>query len=1164
MLASEEFRVKFCLHPEKYLGHNPAKEYVTPSRILLGMGPDDLEIIGKIARSLEIDRIINVAAILETMSSLDRALSERLLEGQIIPYDEILFHISSTLLGLNSWLLFGLPPTPSVIETLTNHKVQIDAILLLDDSNNATDSQSLVLDCKENGQVCDVPIKVVHWESESINNVLICIRQAFNPFLPQSHVDTLQDGTFNDKDRYQYVQNAIASFSLGDTKTQTETVSLELSADNPNPPSAIRCHAKQQMLGETGLFCPVAWKTLKELVQSGPDHLVTVDGYHYCLSGPEALEAFSRNPFDYVPSSFIDTDTVQFVPWILLLNIPRSYLGERLVELCGKTFLLQEIEYGRVKKTYREKLLVNSLKDPESRSDEEILYLKSIEEAIFTTIAQGRLTSSIKPIIVALQDTMCEVGEISIDRVVNSITEYKLSSAPMLVISLNIAQETFIEQQLMEWKKSISSKNGRIDTTSLSVSKAHEHTDLDSADVDVNNLESLEREKLETKYQEGISVHNGILERLGIRGIAILPISLANETIRQSIDKVKYFINNLHERKSSLLQRCEVLTYQEMLDELIMGRSIISNYNTTCPLTFICGAKHDESSFKCVNYRNRLYFPDGEHNLKRFVANPATYVYISNRIGESAHVRLQCCIVGPPKMGKTTLALDLASHYDLVYVSPHTAVAWIQRYSKHTLLGSYLTQNVDSWPASVLYIAIMHRICAGDCQSRGWVLDDFFINDEEWEQTKRINHEINGAFPSVMFYLKRKDNCCNAYSKLTSFYTMAFGAFHLQQLISMKDSASSSWKILDKAKQKLDSYLRLRREYNRVMSTSKAKGPVGMYGVLLHQKTVEDNLNENVQLFCPVELTKRCLFASYMTDRRHIVQYNGSYYFCANKENLETFLQNADKILATISDQEDIKSLVSSPPIDFSITSLFMDLNSKDAEFKGFCPVTLELAQTGIKKETAEQWKHLVKGSDFHRASFCGKVYLFASEMQKQRFLFEPHRYIYQKLPHKLPPSVRQPVACSKACVSHYEQELDVPIQKAMLLIGKERPKLPGTSTKASACILLGLMLKTDYSAISEKTRTRYQKAMGEFKLDCGLLEVLKSAISSQMFCGAGINLIRAVRSSGDSSTNVSTSTESTTMIRSDSHETQEIRKRFDLLLSESAEPSRLVRYIIA
>nr|CCA16541.1 conserved hypothetical protein [Albugo laibachii Nc14] len=1175
LLASEEYRDQFCKHPEKYLRRNPAEEMTLPSRIILGMESDDVKTIEKIAALFKIEHNISATQILETISSLKKALATRLLKGQSIPFDEILPRLSTTLMSLDSWLLFGMVPTTSVIETLTNHGVQIDAILMLDDSKNDSKSQSaLLMDYKERKIICDIPIKVVDVGRNPFDHVLMLIRQAFNPFLPQSRVDTHQDGTFNDTDRSQYVKNEIASINTRTPNASVETVSSELTDDISTARSLLDSYDKQKMLGVTGLFCPVAWKTRKELVQSGPEHIATLNGYHYCFSGHEELDVFARNPWEYVPLCFADTDTTQFVPWMLLLNIPRYHVGQKFVKMCGEHFSLQEIEYDSVKEIYSEKLLVNSLEKPESQSKKEALYINAMKEVIFSSTAQERTSPSERPIIVSLQSTFDE-GDVSTDYFVKALSEYKLSSLPLLVLTMDIAQESFIEQELVEWKKSLVSKKGKIDMTSLSVSKTHEsisvHDDPfehDNESIDWNHMEPLERENLDTQYRKGVSVRDSILERLKVRGITIVPLALAKGTFRQSLDQVKSLSNMLQRRKSSLFERCEVLTYQGMLGELQLGRSIISKFMTTCPLTFRSNAKHDSNSFQCVKYRSRLYFPDGEHNLKAFVASPATYVYKSNRSGESARMRLQCCIVGPPKVGKTRLALALASHYDLVYVSPYTAVTWIQRYLGYTLLGIHLDQSAKTWPPSVLYIALLHRICAGDCQSRGWVLDDFFSSEEEWEQTERINHKTDGAFPAIMFYLKSEEKHHNTYSMLTNSYTMAFGAFHLQQLQPMVDSTLSFWKTLDRAKEKVELYLRLGRDYKHVVLESNSMGPVGMYGVLLHRKTIEVNLDGNVRQFCPVELSQRCLLASHLTDRRHIVKYNGIYYFCANKENFDAFLQHADKFLAKISNEEHIKHLVCSPPVDLSVTSLFMDHISQDAEYKGFCPVTLKLedredAQVGMRKETTERWTHLVKGSYFHRATFRDKLYLFASEMQKQRFLYQPYRYIYQKLPKKLPPSVSQLSTCPKTIVPHYEQELDLTIQKAMLRIGNERPKLSGTSTKATACIFLGLMLKTENSAISEKTRSRYRNMLDEFQLDCGIIQVLRNLICSQMFCGAGINLIRAVRSGGDGSNNMSTSTEATAIKSNDTYDTQELRERFDMLHSESVERNKLNRYIV-
>ena len=186
---------------------------------------------------------------------------------------------------------------------------------------------------------------------------------------------------------------------------------------------------------------------------------------------------------------------------------------------------------------------------------------------------------------------------------------------------------------------------------------------------------------------------------------------------------------------------------------------------------------------------------------------------------------------------------------------------------------------------------------------------------------------------------------------------------------------------------------------------------------------------------------------------------------------MEIFLKFPEKILETrdLPDQLPRKLLLNECG----------DIYETRIELEANCVVTL-----------AEEGK-LVKGNPTILASYGDRIYCFANNALREKYMKKPQKYEKTKLPVKIPPKADNMVNFVleefESSVGFLDQMLGQVIIKGLLEVGTQKLMFPLLTPKQTALKHFSLFLKAHNPANTAFQKEKYSKKLWEFKKYCNL-----------------------------------------------------------------------------
>lgn len=1152
LFATASAREFFCAHPLQFLLKKPIQKQV--NKIWL-VGSVNLSSYAEQFGQLTSAKVFPATHILS--SHLPMAVEMELMEGKPLSGATAVSIVTDAMLHAQSsanWVLCDLPLTVDSLNALKDKDLLPELIIYMDAEESVLRHEADQSGCGalvfvKNEQLksqvaLGAPLIEAVREAgvafqtcpmyEDANDTMEALRRIIDPLTPR--IDRVDDG-------YLVPEDAASLFSIpiGDE-------------DEEDPAS------RRQKMGETAHFCPVSWCRKQVLVPGTPEFVSAFDLKYYAFAGKEEQAAFERNPAKYIPSA-PDT-TASLVPVIVILGV-RGSRRRRIVaalEHIITSFTMIKIDEGQVLQAMSKRLQIETLKDEAQQVPEPQVYVDVAMDHINAAIAAS--STSGKPTAVLLSGIGSDESRLPSSELLELCIRNNL--CPTLALPLAISEGKLLERMIKQWKNNLPPPK-RFKAAKPGDSKEE---DEQEPEFNIEEAQAEEMQRLQEQFQSDAEAMTAALDMLRARGIAVSPPIDVSGTLRESVKKTKEEVESFMRRKASLFESCEILEHEQVVERLRTGEALVGKHNTGWPalgphrqLTPLSTGVPQRG----VLYRGRLYFPGSQDEITRFVSEPSRYLRESS---VSPEHRITCAVTGAPATGKTSLAKALATRFNLVYISPQASIDWVlQCYGGTGVWEELHVAAAAGGKVSdiTIHTAICLRIQSSECQQRGWVLDDYLLQPAElhhsiqphtlvqpamliildgsfqriWELKKAAISpkavEQQGNDPETQSLALFSENAAReeliiAFSiwqkqrlDLIGYWTTTFGAFHLQQLDT---NQVSFWKICAQAERHLEHHVDRVCRYRK---QSVASQPASIYGVLRSAASLQTQVHPIFQTFCPVELCQSRYHESCMSDRSFCVEYKGHCFWFANELNLKQFEEQPEEYMGEDAEQE-AQRLMQKMPVDASLLSLLAVPDCDFPELKGYCPVSYALGAG------AKDWSALVKGQVFFRASYQHKVYFFASEGMRRRFLTEPRRFVSQSLPIKLPPQVS--VALAKNYPGKLEQELSTVLNESLLRLGSERPKFLHVNVRASACVYMALILKTQATSLPDAVKAQFIARKTAFECDCRLGEMLKGAITpSNASCGPAVKGVRAARGK-----------ESVESSRSET-DLSEIRSRFDAIV---------------
>lgn len=1123
LFATASAREFFCAHPLQFLLKKPIQKELKKIWLISTVA------LAPYAERFEQLTTANVFPATQILSShLPMAVEMELMEGKSLSSATAVNVIADAMLHAQStakWVLCDLPLTVDSLNALKEINLLPEIVIYMD-----TDETLLRQEVSKSGGGVLVSIKNEQLKSqvapgtpliqavreagvafeicpmyEDVSDTMEALRRLIDPLA--SRVDRVNDG-------YLLPEDAASVFSIptGD--------------EEDDAPS------RRQKMGETAHFCPVSWCRKQVLVSGTPKFVSAFDFKYYAFAGKQEQEAFERNPDKYIPLA--PDATASLIPLIMILGVRGSQRRQIMVtleNLINKSFTMIKIDEYKVLQSLSRRLQIEMLKGEAQQVQEPQLYVDVAIDHMHTAIAAS--PNNGKPPIVLISKIGSDESRLPSTELLELCIRNNL--CPTLVLPLEIAEDKLLDRRIRQWKENLTPpKRSKMTNPNGSNEDAEQEPEFS-----IEEARAEEMQRLQEQFQSDSETMSAALDMIRARGIAVSPSIDVSGTLRESVKKTKAEIESFMRRKASLFESCEILEREKAIEILLTGEAMIGKHNTGWP-ALNTGRRLSPSSASIhqhsVLYRRRVYFPGSQDDITRFMTEPSKFL---GEASVSPEHQITCAITGAPATGKTSLAKALASRFNLVYLSPQSSIDWVLQCYGGTAIWEELhvatTAGVEVSDIAI-HTAICLRIQSSECQQRGWVLDDYLLHatalhhctqprtlvqpailiilDGNFQRIWELKKAAHGAgqdndaeIHSIALSNENaaREELIAAFSKwqkqrldLIGYWTTTFGAFHLQQLDT---SHVSFWKVCAQAERRLEDHDNRVCRYRKKLVAGQA---ARIYGVLRSAAILQAQVHPIFQAFCPVELSQSRYHESCMSDRSYCVEYKGHCFWFANELNVKQFEEQPEEYVGDDAEQE-AQRLMQKMPVDASLLSLLAVPDCDFPELKGYCPVSYALG-TG-----ASDWSALVKGQIFFRASYQHKVYFFASESMRRRFLTEPRRFVSQSLPIKLPPQVS--VALAKNYPGKLEQELSTVLNESLLRLGSERPKFLQINVSASACVYLALILKTQATSLSEAVKAQYMARKKAFECDCSLGEMLKGAITpNNASCGTAVKGVRAVR----------------------------------------------------
>ncbi|KAI3381549.1 hypothetical protein SNEBB_008710 [Seison nebaliae] len=514
-------------------------------------------------------------------------------------------------------------------------------------------------------------------------------------------------------------------------------------------------------------------------------------------------------------------------------------------------------------------------------------------------------------------------------------------------------------------------------------------------------------------------------------------------------------------------------------------------------------------------YKSKIYYFNSAENRSLFQKNPLKY---TDQSAPFPSVPMRIAIIGPPKSGRTTLALRFCELYGLVRISlggiirqlinePVTfettepmsdfqiARKMYEREMKRQKLfsiGQSMLEYLDkgeSVPDDLIIFGLQYVMLNSQCNTRGCVFDGFPTNFQQLKCMRDAN-----IIPNVVLSLNVNSNecikrCIIDRSRENRFYV----AHDSPEIIALKyslwekemnavisyfnddirileriDASKSIWHVWHTSH-----HIVLKRmESLRKFIFNVLKNQPAMVSDLgIHKDAILSRLC-SFGSYCPVSYTKdnELIDCNRLVPHfQHVVEFGNEYYRFRNEMYANKFMEDPMKYLGKMADRPLPENHLLPKIINYA----------NNPVFGGFCSVTYV---DGFCKYDA-----LVLGNNNFAAEYNNGFHCFASEIQREKFMKTPWKYINLLVPKKLPPTKVELCLKDLPTLGYLEQTVANAIGKALFRVGRLKPKHPFMSTTQSALYYLAYQLQAGNENTSEWKRKKYRNKIKMFENNCSL-----------------------------------------------------------------------------
>ncbi|XP_061712103.1 adenylate kinase 9 isoform X1 [Cydia pomonella] len=616
--------------------------------------------------------------------------------------------------------------------------------------------------------------------------------------------------------------------------------------------------------------------------------------------------------------------------------------------------------------------------------------------------------------------------------------------------------------------------------------------------VDISTWENASdaRDRIEARIDSIYEIDDGNIESLRdpaeeqkIKIVSIDNTKSLNKTLR----KVSAQLKTIRNRSESFLEQTFILDPDVAESLLLEGFYFISRFNRMCPVhifenpyTIINPYKvmKTKGSAYTVAHRSYIYFISGKTNLKKFRLNPLKYI-VNNNITNFIQYPLRYSIIGPPKCGKSELAMKLAKKYGLICISKGKAIRHVLDNMHWTELAEQMLMQLREGKCietgliikAVQIVATDHRTVTNGC-----VFDGFPDSVAEAMGLLSI-----GLYPLIIFDLSSDkmtilDNSHNEiyldiikykppYSRSfieNRFISWAKNCLSLRdfvkediQNIYLLNGNESRWQCLK------DAILRIQSTALEICHyLHKVHSDVVPAGVMCVSNEAFKQKMSCFKNLCPVCLSNNTLkHNEFPVDKKGVLQYKYIYYWVC-EEHLRLVLNNPDHYLA--------HRMIEIP----EIPAVVKRINPSLVYENGICIVSYAENLPAQK---------IQRGSSKFAANYHGHTYLFCSAHCLKIFLAKPQLY-YNVVVFKDAKMFPKLSLKNLPHIGYLEQTVGDMITEACCSVNVLRPKYPGLDIKLSGLLYIALYLKTHNIYTDKSFLPKYLRALEVFEARCKLM----------------------------------------------------------------------------
>jgi adenylate/nucleoside-diphosphate kinase len=479
-----------------------------------------------------------------------------------------------------------------------------------------------------------------------------------------------------------------------------------------------------------------------------------------------------------------------------------------------------------------------------------------------------------------------------------------------------------------------------------------------------------------------------------------------------------------------------------------------------------------------VVYRSHVYYLSSKKARRLFKQDPLKYLAQQSPMCCATPFRIG--IVGPPKCGKTTLAMRFVKQFGCVRVSAGEAI----RYVLDRLNNTQLAVNMQSLLIKGKQVTdemtvecIEAYMLEADCKVRGYVLDGFPATKN---QVKLLTERLLIPVKIIELKCDLKESMHRCIRDRTSAERLARPQLVLHDSPEIIGYRTREWKreigfVRSWYTNEHDNWIELNGHDSKWLLWTLAK-QLG-FDTIRHVQvylqrirdgkaaciarlcvTREEMLNRmgTFGQYCPVSLALRGELVDCSAARKmdYVAEYQAYYYKMYSNDELQAFLNEPEKFVPPLAPRKlppsnALPRMLSRTEIDALQSSV---TSSKQIEFNGYCAVTYF--------DGRQLYEALQNGSPEFACEYKTKLYYMADECKLNKFMRKPDVYASLKLPHKLPPAKLNLKMTELPMGGYLEQALADMLEQALVKVGNFKPKFPFLSATRSALLYIAYYLK--------------------------------------------------------------------------------------------------------